>query len=58
MVADGALVGAHGWLRLTLGQDPEVLSAAVRELAEVVGRVTRRRRVITPHRLRPRPGRR
>ncbi len=39
MVADGALVGAHGWLRLTLGQDPEVLSAAVRELAEVVGRV-------------------
>lgn len=37
-IADGELAGAHGWLRVTLGQDPEVLSAAVRKLVDVVGR--------------------
>lgn len=39
MVADGALVGAHGWLRLTLSHDPEVLTAAAEDLADAVGRV-------------------
>ncbi|MEO8969458.1 MAG: pyridoxal phosphate-dependent aminotransferase [Solirubrobacteraceae bacterium] len=39
MVADGALAGADGWLRLTLNQDPEVLSAAAFELANLVGQI-------------------
>ncbi len=39
MVADGASVGAHGWLRVTLSQDPETLKTAVHGLVDAVGEV-------------------
>lgn len=37
-LADGALSGMNGWLRLTLAQDPESLAASVAQVSAVIAR--------------------